>query len=988
MSGDWGYGTAFKIFVWGYLVGGLTLVPVVLVVAWLWGTIAVDQEGVGATTSDDVATPEQRRQSNGSTNGKREDNVHLGVGIDEEILEKLKGRTHEPDVCAGYFAVCREYVPGGVNGKPPDRTTPAGAVVSMESPSVYQSMYRSIFDRNKTMTPTIEGSNARSKKARNVFYVVLRLGHLMLYDNEDQLEVRHVISLTYYKVDIYAGGERIPEGELWIKRNCIRLIQKLDSNTAADAKGFYLFSDNCSEKEDFYHAMLHAQENQRDPSAAESPCVPLKFDTPDLVKLVQQLHASEENLHTRWINALIGRVFLALYKTSQVKEFIATKINKKIARVPKPAIISSVELRKVDMGTLPPFVTNPKLKELTVDGDLVVEADVSYKGNFRIEIMATVRIDLGARFKAREVTIVLATVLKKLDGHILIRVKPPPSNRLWMTFETPPRMEFSLEPIVSSRQITYGVVLRAIEGRIREVVNETLVLPNWDDLPFTDTFAQVIRGGIWEEDTKDEEEEADKIKQDDATLDSAMADAEKLDDKADSASSHFSISSSVDSDELGTGMSSSADYKFSSASPRPRPMRSSSSAAQVKVDSLNASAEMAYDRTLTPTSVRSLPITSPQQSPLRPNAQRQPTESSTSSSEDVSAASISGVSTKSASIPNNEQAHSRTRSRDLSAQEIAAAAAAAAGATNMNNTKKQTINQSLNSATAAARNWLAAKHNPQSSRTNNPTGSKTSLINNNRPPTSEGLSLDGEASQDPRPHLHSHSKSHTEPMGRGQPLPPPGTPLPLPPKTEKRQTWATTLPAAATSTFANLTKRKPLSTTPILTTNKSTEDDLDAPKSSASSLHHHLLPSPPQLSDQILDPLGGDGEDLFRRKPLAAHNNNNTTTTTSVNLNSNSNSNPEMQMPRRKSSAASISMPAAETSSNATPPPLPKRRQRQQSLNLGAHQRRASEVARPEDQQQREPLLVVEAPPPDPSEPSSPVVKAKDGHVWGERGVT
>jgi hypothetical protein len=174
MSGDWGYGTVFKIFIWGYLVGGLTLLPAVLVAVWFWGTTAVDQGILGATTSNDATTADQRSKSKGSTGGKGEDNIHLGVGLDEEILEKLKGRTHEPDACAGYFAVCREYVPGGVNGKPPDRTTPAGAVISVESPSVYQSMYRSIFDRNKTMSPTIDASNTRSKKARNVFYVVLR----------------------------------------------------------------------------------------------------------------------------------------------------------------------------------------------------------------------------------------------------------------------------------------------------------------------------------------------------------------------------------------------------------------------------------------------------------------------------------------------------------------------------------------------------------------------------------------------------------------------------------------------------------------------------------------------------------------------------------------------------------------------------------------------------------------------------------------------
>jgi hypothetical protein len=35
-------------------------------------------------------------------------------------------------------------------------------------------MYRSIFDRNKTASPTMDAANARNKKARNVFYVVLR----------------------------------------------------------------------------------------------------------------------------------------------------------------------------------------------------------------------------------------------------------------------------------------------------------------------------------------------------------------------------------------------------------------------------------------------------------------------------------------------------------------------------------------------------------------------------------------------------------------------------------------------------------------------------------------------------------------------------------------------------------------------------------------------------------------------------------------------
>ena len=89
----------------------------------------------------------------------------------------IQGREREKDAAAGYFAVCREYVPGGVNGKPPERLTPAGEVMAVESPSVYQSMYRSIFERGKAQTPSLESSSGTvksTKRARNVFYVVLR----------------------------------------------------------------------------------------------------------------------------------------------------------------------------------------------------------------------------------------------------------------------------------------------------------------------------------------------------------------------------------------------------------------------------------------------------------------------------------------------------------------------------------------------------------------------------------------------------------------------------------------------------------------------------------------------------------------------------------------------------------------------------------------------------------------------------------------------
>ncbi|KAL2065451.1 hypothetical protein VTL71DRAFT_3121 [Oculimacula yallundae] len=470
-----------------YLLGGLTFLPICLLGLLLHAylTFPVRDETTGRANERGWIV-----QPGDDTDAIKRAQKTLG--------EKFQPRdSHEAEVAAGYFAVSRTYVPGGVGALPPERTTPTGSTtVSAPSPSVYQTMYRSIFDRKPVNSPI---ENKGPKRGSNVFYVVLRHGHLMLFDDDEQLEVRHVVSLAHHEVSIYSGGDETPEGELFIKRNALCLSRRNDvgeiTHDGKASKPFFLFSESCSEKEDFYFALLRNQE--RKPDAKYNPPIPLQYDVKDIITLVQRLHSSEEHLQTRWVNAVIGRIFLALYKTPEVENFVRAKITKKISRVKTPSFLSQISLRHIDMGEAAPVITNPRLKDLTVDGELVVEADVKYSGNFRIEVAATARIDLGTRFKAREVNLLLAVVLKRIDGHMLIRIKPPPSNRLWMSFQTMPKIDMSIEPIVSSRQITYTLILRQIENRIKEVVAESLVFPNWDDSPFYNSEDKHWRGGIW-----------------------------------------------------------------------------------------------------------------------------------------------------------------------------------------------------------------------------------------------------------------------------------------------------------------------------------------------------------------------------------------------------------------------------------------------------------------------------------------------------------
>jgi len=189
----------------------------------------------------------------------------------------------------------------------------------------------------------------------------------MLYDNAEQLEVRHVISLGLYDVDVYSGGDEIPEGELWVKRNCIRLTRKNPDTVSQDSKPYFFFGDNCSEKEDFFQALI--QNQHRSSTTSEPPIVPLQFAPEHMVKLIQQLHASEETLQTRWFNALLGRLFLSLYKTADVQAFVLAKITKKLTRIQKPTFIEDIKVGRLDMGSAAPLFTNPKLRELTLDSE-------------------------------------------------------------------------------------------------------------------------------------------------------------------------------------------------------------------------------------------------------------------------------------------------------------------------------------------------------------------------------------------------------------------------------------------------------------------------------------------------------------------------------------------------------------------------------------------------------------------------------------------
>lgn len=161
--GSW---TAFLLT---YLLGGVTFLPLVVVVVLVHANWTFpyreDAEAISKdVVDDDVVQPG--------------DDLAPLKAAQAELKEQTKRPTiSESESAAGYYAVCREYTPMGINAKPIERSTPIGSTtVAAPSQSVYQTMYRSIFDRKQQPGPLDNGKSIsqRPKRAGNVFYVVLR----------------------------------------------------------------------------------------------------------------------------------------------------------------------------------------------------------------------------------------------------------------------------------------------------------------------------------------------------------------------------------------------------------------------------------------------------------------------------------------------------------------------------------------------------------------------------------------------------------------------------------------------------------------------------------------------------------------------------------------------------------------------------------------------------------------------------------------------
>ncbi|KAI8845867.1 hypothetical protein BJ741DRAFT_586001 [Chytriomyces cf. hyalinus JEL632] len=384
------------------------------------------------------------------------------------------------------------------------------AVRNMGSAAIQTSSYLvSRFQGHDVSLPEIaeisptSGSSAKSNVPWKDVFAVIKCDVMFIYDSEKKLECVDVLRLKNYQVSFHE--RHLQDHELYHKHTPLQIWPK-EQNASSPNIYTYIYCQSGSEKEDWFFLLRRATTLQYSECITQNnaPQAQQQYRN-SMQKLSDSLgidpsSSEPQDPATAWINALLGRMFVGFHANPLIKRYLIDKLSRqRHTHAPaspneqestkSTAFLSDIEITDLEIGDSLPIISNPRLVEFSLDGDMVLDLDFVYTGGLRVEAATLASISvtaLGAFLtKPFEIPITLAVRINRIKATLRLRMKPfHETSRLWVGLHPGLDLSVQVEPGVLNQLLTLQMINSVVEARIKRALEEFIVLPQMDDFGF------------------------------------------------------------------------------------------------------------------------------------------------------------------------------------------------------------------------------------------------------------------------------------------------------------------------------------------------------------------------------------------------------------------------------------------------------------------------------------------------------------------------
>ncbi|KAG6549716.1 hypothetical protein Mapa_008696 [Marchantia paleacea] len=117
--------------------------------------------------------------------------------------------------------------------------------------------------------------------------------------------------------------------------------------------------------------------------------------------------------------------------------------------------------------------------------DVRSSEEASRKGWMHSQITSVKSIMSRVAEQVSQVPLALTIKVVQVRGKLQVRIKPPPSDRVWFSFTQMPTLELVPEPCIGDHKISSGPLGQFIVNQIKILLRDTMVFPQFEDLSYS-----------------------------------------------------------------------------------------------------------------------------------------------------------------------------------------------------------------------------------------------------------------------------------------------------------------------------------------------------------------------------------------------------------------------------------------------------------------------------------------------------------------------